>query len=101
MKSNKSDLIQIQELLEEISQLDRLISMHEDAKDRIMAKQYVARKRKYFDELVKLLLDYYPVTDMPPAILLEKLFQRFYPDAHENPKPQPALEEVIRPFMAA
>lgn len=97
----KSELIQIQELLEEISQLDNLVNLHDAANDRLMVKQYEARKRKFFDELVKHLLAYSPATEMPPALILEKLLHRFYPKAHKNPTPQPALDEVLRPFVTA
>lgn len=99
MKLNKGDLIKIQELLEEINQLDGLIALHRQANDRLMVKQYEARKRKYFDELVHSLLATFPASEMPPVFLIDKLIQKYYLQALENPDVQPALEDVFREFV--
>lgn len=100
MKSDRANLVQIKELLEEIHQLDQLISMHKEAGDGLMAKQYEARKRKFFDELVSLLLSSSPSTEMPPAFYIGQLMRHFYPQALEKPAAQSALENVLRPFVS-
>ncbi len=99
MKSNNGKLLQIKEVLEEISQLDKLIAMHEKAQDQLMVKQYTALKRKYFNELVNLVLIYSPSTELPPSFILEKLFRRFYPESFTNAKVEPALENMLMPYF--
>lgn len=100
MKLEKANLLQIKELLTEIIELDNLIAMHQSAADKLMAKQYEARKRKFFDELVKLMLSVSPSSEMPPAFYIEKLMQRFYPKALEKPTTPNALENALNPFFA-
>lgn len=100
MKSEKANLLQIKELLTEINELDKLIAMHQAANDKLMSKQYEARKRSFFDELVKLMLSAYPASEMPPAFYIEKLMQKFYPKAMEKPSSPNALETVMNPLFA-
>jgi hypothetical protein len=100
MKSEKANLLQIKALLTEINELDQLIAMHLAAADKLMAKQYEARKRKFFDELVKLMLSAYPAPEMPPAFYIDKLMQRFYPKAMEKPTTPNALESALNPLFA-
>ena len=98
MKSNKANLAQIKELLEEIHELDKRIAIHQG--DDLLSKQYEARKRKFFDELVSLMLSSSPYSEMPPAFYIGKLMQRFYPMALEKPTKPNALESVLSPFVA-
>ncbi len=100
MKSEKANLLQIKELLTEINELDKLIAMHQAATDKLMAKQYEARKRKFFDELVKLMLSAYPASEMPPEFYIGKLMQRFYPKALEKPTQPNELENALNPLFA-
>ncbi|MCF8246714.1 MAG: hypothetical protein K9J37_17520 [Saprospiraceae bacterium] len=100
MKPETANLLKIKALLTEINELDKLIAMHQRAADKLMAKQYEARKRKFFDELVTLMLSVYPTSEMPPAFYIEKLMQRFYPKALEKPITPNALETALNPLFA-
>lgn len=55
MKSNKSEQIQVEWLIQQINELDRLIAMHRSGESNFMADQYAARRLNYFKELIGLL----------------------------------------------
>ena len=55
MKSAKSEQVQVEWLIGEIRDLDRMIAMHRAAESGFMADQYEARRLNYLKELVSLL----------------------------------------------
>lgn len=55
MKSKQSEKIQVEWLIEQILELDKLQSMHDAAKNEFMSDQYKARRLGYFKELISLL----------------------------------------------
>jgi len=57
MRSNKSEQVQVEWLIEQIKELDQLIAMHNSGESNFMADQYALRRLKYFKELIALLAD--------------------------------------------
>ncbi len=55
MKSAKSEQVQVEWLIGEIRDLDRMIAMHRAAEGGFMADQYEARRLNYLKELISLL----------------------------------------------
>lgn len=55
MKSAKSEHVQVEWLIGEIRDLDRMIAMHRAAESSFMADQYEARRLNYLKELISLL----------------------------------------------
>lgn len=55
MRSNKSEQIQVEWLIQQILELDRLINMHRSGDSEFMADQYASHRWQYFKELIGLL----------------------------------------------
>ncbi len=55
MKSKQSEKIQVEWLIEQILELDKMQAMHDAAKNGFMSDQYKARRLGYFKELISLL----------------------------------------------
>ena len=53
--SNKSEQKQVEWLIQQIRDLDRLIAMHQSGNSEFMAKQYATQRLEYFKELISLL----------------------------------------------
>jgi len=55
MKSHKSEVLQVEWLIQQIRELDHLIAMHRSGDSNFVADQYAARRLQYFKELISLL----------------------------------------------
>lgn len=94
MKSEKLNLYLVEDLLNDLLQIDMLISMHRSANDDFMAGQYEERKLRVFNKLIGHLADS-GLDRQDPKMLyyINQLISRFFPDARQQPA-QPEYEPL-------
>ena len=55
MKSNKSEKVQVEWLISQIRELDRMIALHLEGNSVFTAEQYAVRRLEHFKELISIL----------------------------------------------
>ncbi len=85
MKSLKSEIIQVNWLVEQIRQLDEMIKIHQSGGSLLMLQQYEARRLDFFKELINLLVN--STTTKSYSItfpLVVNLIEVNYPEGKRN-----------------
>ena len=105
MKSNPYLIEKIKSLIEDLAELDKLISLHrQHSSDDFMVSQYEAKKYERFQQLVRQLM--HPSlnkSEFNTYPLVQKLTERFYPDAaslFEKNESLKKLEDVVLKAVA-
>ena len=94
MKSKKLNLFLVEDLLNDLLQIDTLISMHRSANNDFMAAQYEERKLRVFNKLIGHLADSGLDRHDPKMLYyINQLIGRFFPEARQQPA-QPEYEPL-------
>jgi hypothetical protein len=94
MRSKKLNLYLVEDLLNDLHEMDSLISMHRSANNDFMVAQYEERKLRIFNKLIGHLADS-GLDRQDPKILyyINQLINRFFPEARQQPA-QPEYESL-------
>jgi hypothetical protein len=83
---NSPQILNIQYLISEIKKLDDIIAIHRSqANDEFMISQYVKRKNKFFNELIKELTSP-PLTSVTSYHFVAFLIDKFYKETSPKDK---------------